>query len=261
MLDEIRSTAQQQIETAERLLDTEVTAVRTRAKAELEEAQRTAQSQVEEVRRTMDERLRSVTRDRDDVREQLDGARVEAQASTSDRRRLADDLRSLDAADSLSDVLERLAQAAARHAERAAVLVVKGDRLQGWTRIGFAEPIDIALDEAGIAADVLRERRAAARIAGGPGRVPAFASDVDSRDAAASPVMVAGTVVALLYADAARGSAAARAWPDDLDVLSRYASRLLETLTVQQAAGIRTVRALARPSQPVAAREASGGLS
>jgi hypothetical protein len=281
MLDEIRSTAQQQIVTAERLLDTEVTAVRTRAKAELDEAQRTAQSQVDEVRRSMNERLRAVTRELDEARGQLDGARTEAQAarheleaaqrkteaaqqrasSVPERRSLADDLRSLDAAGSLSDVLDRLAQAAVHHAERAAVLVVKAERLRGWKLIGFVESVDVALDESGIAADALRERRPVTRFAGASGRVPAFVSDADSRDAAASPVMVAGTVVALVYADAPGGPTAARGWFEDLDVLARYASRVLETLTVQQATGMRPVHGTARSSQPAAARGAPGGLS
>jgi hypothetical protein len=56
----------------------------------------------------------------------------------------------------------------------------------------------------------------------------------------ALPVRVGGEVVAVLYADAPRSDAAlsdAR-WPAVLEVLVRHASRVLEAMTVQQAAGL-----------------------
>jgi hypothetical protein len=272
MLDEIRSTAEQQIDTARRTLETEVAAVRTRATAE-----------VEDVTRTSDERLRAVTRELEASRLQLDAARMdvdaawrdadaarkEAEAARKDAEAargdaaahitrpepLADDLRSLDEATSLSDVLERLTQAAVRHVGRAALLIVKNERLRRWQAVGFDAhhldaSVDLSPDEAGIAATALRDRRAATRAAGERGRVPAFAAGADSRDAAAFPVMVAGAVVAVLYADAPGGAGDARRWQDDLDVLARYTSRVLETITVQHATGRRAVHAVARPSQP-----------
>src|SRR5687767_9061031 len=207
MLEEIRRTAQAQIDTARRTVDTEVAAVRARANTELADAQRMAQSQVAEVQRAMDERLRSMTRDLEETRQQLERvraeadrvrgeaeaarrdiatARVEAEAARQDAEvarltaapaaadSLADDLRSLDEAGSLSDVLERLAAAAVRHAERAALLIVRNGRLRGWQLLGFprrpaTDPLELSLDAAGIAADALRGGR---MIAGPP--LPAF---------------------------------------------------------------------------------------
>ena len=255
MLDDIRITAEQQIDTARRTLETEVAAVRARAKTD-----------VEDVQRTMNERLAAVTRDLNAARVQLDAARTDAEAAwrdlesahkeahaarlsaerSADRQRIPEDLRSLDEATSLSDVLDRLTQAAARHADRAALLILGNGRLRRWRLIGWPGgatdgPGDAALDESGIAADALRARRAARRAAGDRGAVPTFAADAGSRDQAAWPVMVAGSVVAVLYADAQPGAAAREGWQDALDLLARYSSRVLETITVQQAAGIRPV--------------------
>ena len=255
MLDDIRTTAEQQIDTARRTLETEVAAVRARARAEVEDGQR-----------AMNERLGALTRDLNAVRVQLDAARTDAEAAwrdlenahkevhtarlnvarSTDRGRLPEDLRALDEAASLSDVLDRLTQAAARHAERAALLIVGNGRLRRWKLIGMPGgatdgSTDLLPDKAGIAADALRDRRAARRAAGERGPVPMFAPDAGSREQVALPVTVAGAVVAVLYADAPGGGAARQGWQDDLDLLARYSSRVLETITVQQASGIRPV--------------------
>ena len=66
----------------------------------------------------------------------------------------------------------------------------------------------------------------------------------------ALPVRVGGEVVAVLYADAPRvdePSSDAR-WPAILEVLVRHASRVLEAMTVQQAAGLSLPRPVARGS-------------
>ena len=70
--------------------------------------------------------------------------------------------------------------------------------------------------------------------------LPPFARSAGSRHAAAIPVAVGGDVVAVLYADAIRSDArpSAARWPSVLEVLARHASRALEALTVQQAAGL-----------------------
>lgn len=198
--------------------------------------------------------------DADAARQAVEAASLSA-ASASAPDALAEDLRSLDEATSLSEVLERLAQAAVRHAQRAALLIVRNDRLRAWQVIGFdgraaGESLDVSLDEAGIAADALRNGRMAEGT-----RLPAFAAGGDARDAAALPITVGGVVVAVLYADATTGPAGARPWQDHLDVLARYASRVLEAVTVQQATGTRAVEAVARPAQSTPARPLSGGVS
>jgi hypothetical protein len=306
MLEEIRRTAQTQIDTARRTLDTEVAAVRARANTELAAAQRTAQSQVAEVQQATEERLRGLTRELEDARQQLervrgdvdlaraeadraraeaDGARrdiatarADAEAARQDAEiarltavpaprvdSLADDLRALDEAGSLSDVLERLADGATRHAQRAALLIVRNGRLHAWQLLGFPQraandTVDLSVDAAGIAADALRDGRMATG-----GRLPAFAgaepAGAPPRDAAAFPIMVGGVVVAVLYADAAGGPAGLPPWQDTLDVLSRYASRVLEAVTVQQATGARPVHVVAQPSHSTQARPPFGGAS
>jgi hypothetical protein len=59
----------------------------------------------------------------------------------------------------------------------------------------------------------------------------------------AVPIAVGGRVVAVLYGDAARnGGSTAGPWPAMLEVLARHASRVLEALTVEQAAGLKVAR-------------------
>ena len=78
--------------------------------------------------------------------------------------------------------------------------------------------------------------------------LPPFAHDAGARHALALPIMVGGTVVAVLYGDAPRldrPSDSSR-WPAVLDVLARHASRVLEAMTVQQAAGLSLPRPATR---------------
>jgi hypothetical protein len=85
--------------------------------------------------------------------------------------------------------------------------------------------------------------------ADGPG-LPPFAGNAGDRHAMALPVRVGGEVVAVLYADAPRVNeppSDAR-WPAILEVLARHASRVLEAMTVQQAAGLSLPRPMARGS-------------
>src|SRR5207237_1970613 len=83
----------------------------------------------------------------------------------------------------------------------------------------------------------------------GPG-LPPFAANAGERHAMALPVRVGGEVVAVLYADAPRNEAPSSdaRWPAILEVLVRHASRVLEAMTVQQAAGLSLPRPVARGS-------------
>ena len=151
-------------------------------------------------------------------------------------------IRTLDEAPALSDVLERLVECAGREAERAALLLVKGDRLKGWRLTGFTEDlaaksIDLSVEE--VADDA----------------VPPFAADDIERHAISLPVHVGGETVAVLYADAPLGevSALEARWPAVLDMLVRHAGRVLESMTVRQVAGLPVSRPLARASHVVTA--------
>jgi hypothetical protein len=192
----------------------------------------------------------------------VERARTDAhQAALAHAARFSDGIRSLDEGRALGDVLETLAECAGREVDRAAVLVVKGERLHGWRLAGFgasapsARSIDLSLDEAGLPGAVVRTGVAVSRPAVEPGpsqarqpALPPFAHDAGARHALALPVMVGGSVVAVLYGDAPRldrPSDSSR-WPALLDVLARHASRVLETITVQQAAGLSLPRPTVR---------------
>jgi hypothetical protein len=182
------------------------------------------------------------------------------QSELSRAARLADAIRNLDEARGLSEVLERLAQCAGHEVDRAAILLVKGDRLAGWRLAGFgtgaptAKSIDLSVEDAGLAGAVLKSGVAASRPSDASDdqpSLPPFARGAGQRHAIALPVRVGGDVVAVLYADAPRldtPSSDAR-WPAVLEVLVRHASRVLEAMTVQQAAGLSLPRPVARGSR------------
>jgi hypothetical protein len=157
-------------------------------------------------------------------------------------------IRTLDEARGLSEVLERLVERAGDEVDRAAVLLVKGDRLTGWRFTGFAPEaasatsIELSVDDAGLAGDVLRTGAAVSWSSNSEdgARLPSFAGNSDGLHAIALPVCVGGEVVAVLYADAPQvdDPAGDGRWPAVLEVLARHGSRVLEAMTVQKAAGL-----------------------
>ena len=61
------------------------------------------------------------------------------------------------------------------------------------------------------------------------------------RDAVALPVQVGGSVIAVLYADAARADRPEDPeWLDTIDAMTKHAGRVLEAMTVRQAAALWT---------------------
>jgi len=156
--------------------------------------------------------------------------------------RLLESVRGLDGATSLSEVLDALAQAAAREAERAAVVVLRGERIQGWKMSGFgprdAQPksIDLELAESGVIGHAVGAGRAVTThesqtASAGPGfeTLPANSTGL------AVPVIVGGRVVAVVYADSVSIDGHERqvpsSWPELIEVLARHAGRCLEGLT------------------------------
>ena len=164
--------------------------------------------------------------------------------------RLAETVRALDEAPTLGDVLDTLTEGTGREVDRVAVLLVKGDRLEGWRLSGFgvsagpAESIDLSLAEAGLPGVVVRTGVTALypAVDSGPADVaqasapPPFARDAGARDALALPVIVGGAVVAVVYADTARFSlpSSQTHWSSVLEVMVRHTSRVLEAMTVQE---------------------------
>ena len=223
-LEQVRRAAQEQIDAARRTAQAEVQA-RARAEAQVEDVRRIGRTQVEEVQRTMADRLSAMTRELDESRrealvrrQELDSARGASSASLTD---LVQGLHAVDEADSLTAVLERLLEGAQRHASRAAVLLVRDSGLREWG--GGTDGRGIGEQGMRVASSAAQERRS-----------------VESEAAIAFPVSVGGQVVAVLYAEAGDAlSAQRRISKDALDALTRHAGRMLETLTVQQAAGMR----------------------
>ena len=177
-------------------------------------------------------------------------------------RRLPQAVRALDESATFGDVLESLVNHAGREAGRAAIFLVKGERLHDWRTVGFdrasdAVRLDVPFSESGPMAEAVRSgqgvhpRRERA--------VPDFANGEEPREAGAWPVSVGGSVVAVLYAD---GPVADKSdepyWPAFLDVLARHCGRVLEGITVRQAAGLVAGKATGIASS--VGRQSSGSI-
>jgi hypothetical protein len=182
----------------------------------------------------------------DDLKTAVAAARVkEREIEMAGVTRLLESVRGLDGATTLSEVLDALALAAAREAARAAVVVLRGERINGWKLSGFgprdAQPksIDLPLAESGVIGLAVGAARAVTTrdsqsAAAGPGfeKIPA------DRMGLAVPVVVGGRVVAVVYGDAVTLDGHERpvpsSWPELIEVLARHAGRCLEALTVQR---------------------------
>ncbi len=182
------------------------------------------------------------------LKEAVSAARVrERDVEMAGVTRLLESIRGLDGASSLSEVLDALALASAREAARAAVVVLRADRIIGWKMSGFgprdAQPksIDLPLGESGVIGMAVGAARAVTTrdsqsTAAGPG----FETLAADRMGLAVPVIVGGRVVAVVYADGVTLDGHERpvpsGWPEVIEVLARHAGRCLEALTTQRAA-------------------------
>ena len=177
----------------------------------------------------------------------------EREAEMAALSRLLDSIRALDAATSLSEVLDALGQAAGREASRAGVLVVRGDRLQGWRFCGFdvldtqPKSVDVSLNDSGVIGVAVRTARpVTTRDSGVAPSSPSFAQLPTDRLGFAVPVNVGGRVVAAVYADSVatdnREHVVPSGWPEVIELLARHAARCLEALTAQKAATAQSQR-------------------
>ena len=164
----------------------------------------------------------------------------------ADISRLLESIRGLDGASSLSEVLDALSLSAAREAARAAVVVLRGDRIHGWRLSGFGprdsqpKSIDLTLAESGvIGLAVSAVRAVTTRDSQGAAAGPGFETLAADRMGLAVPVVVGGRVVAVVYADAVTLDGHERpvpsGWPEVVEMLARHAGRCLEALTTQRA--------------------------
>jgi hypothetical protein len=165
-------------------------------------------------------------------REQAEAAARTGDGAASDR--LADAIRTLDRARSLSEILDTLASCAAREAARAAVLVVARDRLRGWRFIGFepsfddAKQIDLSSEQSGVVGEAARSGQPAR--AGEGIQLPSFAAHTES-DAIAIPLVLSGETVAVLYAEVEKVAGKRQKAEGALEIVARHAARCLEVVT------------------------------
>ena len=184
----------------------------------------------------------------DELKAAVASARVkEREIEMAAVTRLLDSVRGLDGATTLSEVLDALALAAAREAARAAVVVLRGERINGWKLSGFgprdAQPklIDVPLAESGVIGLAVGAARAVTTRDSQSAAVgPGFEKIPPDRMGMAVPVVVGGRVVAVVYADAVTLDGHERpvpsSWPELIEVLARHAGRCLEALTAQKTA-------------------------
>ena len=176
-------------------------------------------------------------------------------------QQIVDGVRAIDAAGSVGEVLERLAQAVKGYAQRSVLLMVRGSSLTAWRAGDFPAIAGTTLpvDASGLIAHAVQRRQPLVRLDGTPdseGALPPFAADGRARDAMAVPIVLGGEAVAVLYADAPRGADTVdRRWPLALEVVTRYAGRVIEAMTLKQSIGL-PVAAHASP-QPRGSETAS----
>jgi hypothetical protein len=165
-------------------------------------------------------------------------------------------------------MLDALGFAAASEAPRAAVLVLRGKRLQGWNASGFgakdADPqsIEFSIDEAGVLGQAVHAKKSVTmREVPRDVKVPGFHPLSPDRMGLAVPVIVGGRVLAVVYADSVTpegyDTETPSGWPELIEVLARHAGRCLEALATRPAAAPRPHAESSRPdrlNKPSAAR-------
>jgi hypothetical protein len=159
--------------------------------------------------------------------------------------RLAESVRRLDAAHSLTEALDMLIEVVAKEAPRVAVFMMRGTRVAGWRGSGLPsgtdlKRLDLSIADAGLVARAVRSSLAVqtsefsdpARTTTPFGVLPSDAAGL------AIALRVGGEPVAVLYADdvADQGREVPGAWPEAVELLARHAARCLEVLTVSRVA-------------------------
>jgi hypothetical protein len=177
----------------------------------------------------------------------------ERHVSLARSERLLGAVRSLDNAPTLTDVLDCLVPGARDEAGRAALLVVKGSTLRGWSHAGFHESmlpaveISVPASDPGLLGTALRtkDRTTSTDLPRETGSAAApFTLSSDDRVGIAVPILVDGEPVGILYADDDGDAerAVPSAWPECVEVLVRHAGRCLESLTARRASAPASLR-------------------
>ena len=160
--------------------------------------------------------------------------------------RLVASIRRLDAARSLTEGLDTLAEALRHEVPRSAVAVMKGAHPEMWHASGFAAGLDtksVRLDapltgvfgRAATLGETTIERAEPEDdpvVSGLP-----FALLASGHRAMAVPLVIGARVAVVVYADDTGDDVGCDpdAWPGKVEILARHAGRCLEALTVQHA--------------------------
>jgi hypothetical protein len=180
--------------------------------------------------------------------------------------RLAEALRAIDRARSLSEILDTLASCAGREASRAAVLLVRDSKLVGWRFVGFGAALEqgtafeAPLTESGIIGEAVRSEAAIGGESSSAASPPPFAEASADCERLAIPIAIGGQVIAALYADRGAADREARpprfAWRSAVEMLASHAARALEAVTAFRTAQLMTEAAGApKPSGSPASSE------
>jgi hypothetical protein len=178
---------------------------------------------------------REVLQVRSEVAARIGDLQPPADESGSSAHHLLRGVRAIDAAPSLTGVLDALVEAIAADGIRVAVVLVRGAYLRPWRDQGFdALPRHVAMEDAGPIALAARSRSAVSGWTTPTAAVPAFAAA--DRVCVAVPIALAGESVAVLYADRRASDAALSGWRATVETLVRHAARTLESMAAFRAA-------------------------
>jgi hypothetical protein len=197
----------------------------------------------------------TVAGDHEPVGGGVSGAPIErTQGDVTTAAAVLDAMSALDAAPSLSDILEVLVDRAALHAGRVLLVIRRGTMLTGWRWRGYTpDPRDATMLEIGLADSGLVARAASAgrttSDSGLAGDTAPAASCGENRAAIAVPLRVGGDVVAVLYADEEAGDAhrVRGPWPEVIGMLAAHAARCLECMTARRLGELVAARAPGDP--------------
>jgi len=217
-----------------------IEAIRARLKAELDTQLTTVAERHQQDLEEQRSRVEAEAQTR--FASQLQAARAEAEqrasaAAVTEPRAgaLLQSLRAIDAASSISDVLDAISRAAASSGtSRTALFVANGSQLDEWRADGStsARSIDTSGSEAGVVAEAVRGRRGVRK----DGSECAF------------PLVLDGTAVGVLHAAADARGDGTTAWADSVEVVARYGAARLGCLTALRTAQARQWLADAAPA-------------
>jgi hypothetical protein len=187
-------------------------------------------------------------------------ARVnQRRAEDTSETRLLGAFHAIDAATSLTGVLDAVVDAIAHDDARVVVLLRRAKRLRVWRIRGVdaslpIDAVEVTFADAQAIADAIHARTARRGTGDGPLSLTAEAD----REWIAAPIVIAAEAVAVLYADRRISDAEAVTWPGGIEMLVRHAAKALETLAAFKTAAAMADEEVRRPTAPRnAARQVS----